>query len=188
MIILKNGNFLELICSFSRANRRFRVIDYPFLNQIKAKLQVNKNNSTQFGLNILGIIMWLAHFLRSNWFFLFFFILSRFCYLIFCKTHLNNPIWVLGKMIGIAIISLPSIKIRRVLAVSIVCCHFRQQMAIVIIWNEHHNRLLPENKSWICLLEVEIVIDRERNWEKGKKWFIERKREKSFSVIVIACV
>lgn len=52
-------------------------------------------------------------------------------YLIFCKTHLDNPIRVLGGMKGITIISLPAIKVWRIFTMPISSCHLGQELLLV---------------------------------------------------------
>jgi hypothetical protein len=51
-------------------------------------------------------------------------------YLILCKTHLDNSIWIVRGMMGISVIGFPAIEIWGIFTVSIAACYPRQQVAI----------------------------------------------------------
>jgi len=126
MIILKNGNVLEVVYPFNSAYWSSWVLQNPIFHQIKTQLQkIEKPRSES--LIIIGFksskterLIWLINDNHDRW------LIS---YLIFCKTHLDNPSGIVDRVKRVIFICLPPVKIGWFFPMSISCCHFWQHFS-----------------------------------------------------------
>lgn len=126
MIVLKDGNFPELVHSFLGADGGFWVVHKPFSNQIETKLHIGAKSSL-FDLSVQDPFFDKEE-LRPKFFTFFFFIFFlAFSYLMFCKTHLDDSIGIPYWMKWVTVVSLPSAEIRRFLGMAIVGGDLGQQ-------------------------------------------------------------